>query len=400
MKFAFTGFELDDAVRELTSGGRPVNLQPMSFDLLLYLVKARGRVVSKQELLQAVWKGRFVADVTLSGRINDVRRAIGDDGVRQHLLKTVARRGFRFVGEVETCGEPVSQSDSGAFVSAPSTQTVRFCASKGGARIAYAESGEGEALVKSANWVTHIETEWRGPVWGPLLHWLSRNRRLIRYDARGNGLSDWNIAEMSFESWIEDLRVVADAARLESFDLFGMSQGAAVAIAFAARYPERVRKLVLIGAYVRGRNVATCGPASAEAAALASVVRAAWGSDNDAYLRALGSLYMPDAAPDRVRRFSELQRLASNAENAARIRAVCDSIDVTGCLSRVRCPTLVIHARRDVIAPFEQGREIASRISKSRFVALDTGDHVPDFDRAVWRPGQEAVDKFLARPSA
>jgi pimeloyl-ACP methyl ester carboxylesterase len=131
-------------------------------------------------------------------------------------------------------------------------QDIRFCSAPDGVRIAYASVGQGPPLVKTANWLNHLEYDWRSPIWAPLFLELSKSRRLLRYDERGNGLSDWSTDDLSFEKMVMDLESVVDTAGLDSFDLFGVSQGCAVSIAYAVRHPNRVQKLLLYGGYARG----------------------------------------------------------------------------------------------------------------------------------------------------
>src|SRR3977135_3246307 len=131
-------------------------------------------------------------------------------------------------------------------------QTIHFCTTADGARIAYAKVGQGPALLKAANWLSHLEFEWRSPIWRHLLAEFARDHTFIRYDERGNGLSDWTCADLSFAAWVQDLESVVESAGVERLPLLGISQGGAVAIAYAARHPERVSHLILYGAYARG----------------------------------------------------------------------------------------------------------------------------------------------------
>ena len=144
-------------------------------------------------------------------------------------------RGFRIVANVE-----VRDSPSAGPVS-PLEQRIQFCTAPDGVRLAYATSGTGPPLVKPANWMTHLDYDWESPVWRHWLRALSREHTLIRYDERGNGLSDREVADLSFDAWVSDLETIVDSLGLDRFPLFGISQGCAVAIAYAVRHPERVR---------------------------------------------------------------------------------------------------------------------------------------------------------------
>ena len=248
MRFLFADYALDRERRELRRGGDLVQVEPQVFDLLAYLVAHRDRVVSKNDLIALVWGGRVVSDSTLTSRINSARTAIGDSGEQQRFIRTVSRRGFRFVGEVreQPAAPPAGKPDH-----APA-QEVSFCRTSEGINLAVAVCGNGLPVVKAANWMNHVEFDWQSPVWSPLLTRLAAQFRLIRYDERGTGLSDWEVAEISFETFVRDLETVVDALRLDRFALFGNAQGAAVAIVYAVRHPERVSRLVLSGGYAQG----------------------------------------------------------------------------------------------------------------------------------------------------
>src|SRR6516225_9245778 len=248
MRFLFGDYALDLERRELRRGAELVEVEPQVFDLLAYLVENRDRVASKDDLLAAVWRGRIVSESTLTSRITAARHAIGDSGEQQRFIRTVSRRGFRFVGEVrEQSGAP----PAGKADRAPA-QEVSFCRASEGINLAVAVCGKGLPVVKAANWMNHVEFDWQSPVWSPLLTRLAAQCRLIRYDERGTGLSDWDVGEISSETFVRDLETVADALDLHRFALFGNAQGAAVAIAYAVRHPERVSRLVLSGGYAQG----------------------------------------------------------------------------------------------------------------------------------------------------
>jgi DNA-binding winged helix-turn-helix (wHTH) protein len=190
--YLFEHFALDEERRELRcDGGTLVPIGPQVFDLLTYLIKNRERVVSKDDLIASVWDGRIVSDSTLDSHINAVRKALGDSGKEQRLIRTATRKGIRFVGEV------IEKADNGrsAPVKSPSgmQQKVQFCTASDGVRIAYALAGQGLPLVKAANWLNHLEYDWESPIWSHLLHALATEYQLIRYDERGNGLSEFHL---------------------------------------------------------------------------------------------------------------------------------------------------------------------------------------------------------------
>jgi DNA-binding winged helix-turn-helix (wHTH) protein len=244
LRLRFSDYLLDTERRELWLGGEPVHVEPQVFDLLVFLVENRHRVVTKEDIFTAIWRNRIVSEAALSSRINAVRRAIGDTGEQQRLLRTAHRHGFRFVAEVAPADPQTSADAHTRSAEAESRekleQKVGFCCTSDGTRLAVGSVGGGATLVKTANWLNHIEFDWESPVFSPFLKELASHHRLIRYDARGTGLSDWQVDDISFDAFVRDLETVVDAMDLEHFSLLGMSQGASVAIAYSVRYPERI----------------------------------------------------------------------------------------------------------------------------------------------------------------
>ena len=396
MPFQFGGYSVDVECRELRRGAELIDIGPQVFDLLVYLINNRDRVVSKDDLLDAVWEGRIVSESTLTSRINAVRHAIGDTGADQTLIKTIARKGFRFIGEVQE-GTKAPQASSGGAAAAAGglRQEIQFCSASDAVRIAYATVGKGPPLVKAANWLNHLEYDWQSPIWSHVLRALAARYRLIRYDARGNGLSDWEVEDISFEAYVRDLESVVDANGLKRFPLLGISQGCAVSIAYAVRHPERVSQLVLYGGYARGRRRRGQLGEVDQADALLTLMRQGWGQENPAFRQIFTSLFIPGATAEQARWFNDLQRITTSPENAVRIRRTLDEIDVTGLLPDVRVPTLVLHCRNDAVQPFEEGRRMAAGISGSRFVALEGNNHLILEHEPAWARLLDEVTRFL-----
>ncbi|MDH3231637.1 MAG: alpha/beta fold hydrolase [Alphaproteobacteria bacterium] len=392
MILRFEDCELDTGRYEMRRGGRPVHVEPQVFDLLCLLVEHRDRVVSKDELFEKIWAGRIVSDATLGSRINAARKAIGDNGKDQRLIRTAPRRGFRFIGTID--GDEVAPPDSGSENAL--RQDIRFCLAPDGVRIAYATVGDGPPLVKAANWLNHLEYDWENVLWRPRLERLAEGRRLVRYDARGSGLSDWEGADISFDAFVQDLETVVDSLGLERFALWGLSQGCPVSVAYATRHAERVSHLILLGGYVRGRDRRNDPAESEKAAALRTLIRQGWGDEHSALLPALSTMIIPGATSEQVHALAEMQRRSATAENAMRIREACDGIDVVSLLPRVSVPTLVLHSRYDAVAPFEQGRLMASSIPGARFVSLESDNHTPLPGEPAWERFVAEVDAFLA----
>ena len=276
-------------------------------------------------------------------------------------------------------------------------QEIRFCRTRDGVTLAYASSGSGPPLVKAASWLTHVDHDWHSPVWRHWMVELSRRHRLIRYDERGSGLSDWDISAPTFDSWVHDLETVVDEVGLEHFPLLGISQGSAVAIAYAARHPERVTRLVLYGGYVQGRLVRATSEEDVRMHQLqVDLVRLGWGRDNPAFRQVFTSQFMPEGSRELWEAFNDLQRKTSSPENAARVVDLTGPVDVVELAKQITAPTLVLHARHDQRPPFSQGRLMASLIPHSRFVALESTNHILLADEPAWPAFLAEVEAFLA----
>jgi pimeloyl-ACP methyl ester carboxylesterase/DNA-binding CsgD family transcriptional regulator len=257
-------------------------------------------------------------------------------------------------------------------------QSIRFCTSRDATRIAYATMGKGPPLVRAAHFLTHLEFELASPVWLPWLRALSQHNTLVRYDQRGCGLSDREVTEISFDANVADLEAVVDAAGLETFALMGMSQGAAISIAYAVRHPERVTRMVIYGGFARGFSKRNPTPDQVrEARAMLELVELGWGRDNPAHRQMFTSQFIPDSTREQAAWFNELERMSTTPACAVRIISSWGPINVTDLAPRIRCPTLVLHARSDTRLPFEEGRLIAGLIPGARFVPLESRNHIP-----------------------
>jgi len=400
--FSFEDFTLDMGRRELRRGSQNIALEPQVFDLLVYVIQNRDRVVSRDELIASVWGGRIVSESTLASRINAARQALGDSGETQRLIKTIQRKGIRFIGEareetaaaVSTGGERIA---SPAVSAAKAAQDVTFCQAADGVHLAVASSGSGLPVVKAANWLNHIEYDWQSPVWSPLISLLSDKFRLVRYDERGNGLSDWNAADISFDAFVRDLEAVVDGLGLERFALLGISQGAAVSIAYATRHPERVSRLVLCGGYARGWRQRGVAVDIAQREALETLARHGWGQDNPAFRQVFTSLFIPGGTPEQMQWFNDLQRVSTSPENAARLMRSFGEIDVTDLLPKVAAPALVLHSQGDARIPFEQGLTLARGIPGAHFVALESDNHLILSHEPAWRRFADEICAFLSQ---
>lgn len=275
-------------------------------------------------------------------------------------------------------------------------QQIRFCTSPDGVRIAYATTGRGRPLVKAANWLSHLEYDWNSPVWRHWLMELSRDHSFVRYDERGCGLSDWDVPELSFDSWVRDLETVVDAAAPERFPLLGISQGAPIAIAYAVRHPERVSHLVLHGGYARGRLQRNVTPQQRkEAELMVELAELGWGREDPAFRQFFTTQFIPEGTSEQHRWFNELQRISTSPQNAVRFLRAFRDIDVAALAPEVSCPTLILHPTHDARVPFEEGRLLASLIPGARFVPIESRNHLLLENEPGWRRWLEEVRAFL-----
>jgi pimeloyl-ACP methyl ester carboxylesterase/DNA-binding CsgD family transcriptional regulator len=273
-------------------------------------------------------------------------------------------------------------------------QKIRFTTSRDGTRIAYAESGSGTPLVKAPNWLSHLEFDWESPVWRHWFRYLSGGRRLLRFDARGCGLSDWNVEDLSLEAQVADLEAVVDVVGVERFPLLGISQGGVVAIAYTLRHPERVSHLVLYGTRARGW-FRTDETTARQARSLFSLIEAGWAQDNPAFRHVFTTLFIPEATAEQEKWFDDLMRLTSKPAIATRILQSFGETDVRGQLGQLRVPTLVLHCRRDACIPFGLGRELAAGIPGAEFVELDSRNHILLEPEPAWARFRQEVSSFL-----
>jgi pimeloyl-ACP methyl ester carboxylesterase/DNA-binding winged helix-turn-helix (wHTH) protein len=383
----FDRFVLDLQQCALRRGNDQLELRPKAFDVLRYLAENPGRVVSKEELVKAVWQGVFVTDDALVQCVRDIRHVLSDEAHK--IIRTIPRRGYLFA--IDPAAVPAPPQPSGS-----SPPSVSFCVADDGVKLAVATVGNGTPLVRAATWFNHLEHDWQVAHRGALFRFLADRFRLIRYDGRGSGLSDWNVSQISFATFEKDLETVVEALKLPRYALLGTSQGAAISIAHAVRHPDRVSKMVLHGAYALGLNMRGCAKEYQKGQAYLTLMRQGWGDEHSAFLQSYSLLFFPGASAEQTRRLAEMQRKATSAENAVRFRVACDEIDVLNLLPKVTVPTLVLHSRYDNIVPLEEGRRVAATIPGAKFVCLESENHVPLPHERAWAPFVGEIEAFLS----
>jgi DNA-binding winged helix-turn-helix (wHTH) protein/pimeloyl-ACP methyl ester carboxylesterase len=400
--YEFGDFRLEVRERRLLRGGRPVPLTTKVFETLRVLLARSGRLITKDDLMRRIWPDTVVEENNLNHNISALRRALGEQSTGQRFIETVPRVGYRFVADV-------TRSELGASTRQPPPRTasaqtlrqeIRFCTSSDGARIAYSTVGTGPPLAKAANWLSHIDYEWDSPVWNHWIREISKRHLLVRWDERGCGLSDWNVKDLSLDAWVRDEEAVLDALGLERFALLGVSQGGAVAAAYAALHPERVSHLVLCGAYTRGWRRRGDAREIEARSALLNLTRLGWGQNNPAFRQLFTTRFIPDASAAEMEWFNDLQRVSTSPENAACLMDAFSNLDVRAVLPDITAPTIVFHSQHDSVVPFDEGRLLASGIQGSTFVPLPSRNHLLLEREPAWTIFLRELGAFLGWPEA
>ena len=399
MVFHFESFQLDVAERRLLCAGKVVPLRAKVFDTLCILVENHGRLLRKDELMQRLWPDSVVEDNNLDHNISKLRSALQNGSNGQKFIETVPRQGYRFVANVrQISGSPAAQTViPSPTPDPPSEQEIQFFTTSDGVRIAYTIGGSGPPLVRAIDWLNHLDFEWKNPY---RRHWFSQimsHNTLLRYDQRGSGLSDWNVDDFSFERSLADFEELIATVGFEKFALVGSCQGGPIGAAYAARHPERITKLVLVGAFARGWPP----PGSMvieQFNAMLTLIRHGWGRDNPAFRQLWTTLFRPDASPQESEWMNEFQRITSSPDNAAHMMAEFPKIDITDLLPKVSCPTLVLHSRDEAVVPASEGRLIASRIRGARYVELPSRSHEVVPSDPAWQIFVDEVSRFLGWP--
>jgi DNA-binding winged helix-turn-helix (wHTH) protein/alpha-beta hydrolase superfamily lysophospholipase len=398
--YEFGPFRLDKREHRLVRENRSIPLTGKAFKMLCVLVERRGTLLSKQDLMSAVWPETAVEENNLDRNISTLRKALGQQENGKSFIETVPRVGYRFAAPVtEGASQPAVQDHANEALTL--RQEIRYCVTPDKVRLAYSTIGSGPPLVRVANCFNHLSFEWESPIWRHWVRDLTSRHSIVRYDGRANGLSDWEVEDISFEAWVSDLETVVDAAGLDKFILLGHSQGGAVAIAYAARHPERVSHLVLCGAYSQGSHHRNRAEAIQVRHALETLVQLNWGKTNPSFFQVVTDLYIPEKAPAEAKSwFNELQTISVSTDNLVKIMRACDDINVRALLPQLSVPTIVFHSDRDRIAPPQEGRILAAEIHGTRFVPMSSGNHILLGDEQAWQTFRKELASFLECTSA
>lgn len=392
MKYRFFECVLDIDAHSLTRDGEVQNVEPMVFDLLLLFVQNAGSLVTRDQIVEEVWGGRIVSESAISARIAAMRRAVGDDGKTQSIIRTVPRRGFQFIAELSQ--EPEIGSPN---IARESHQTIKYTKTDDGVNLAYAISGKGPPIFRIAHFPTHLELEWQEATERRLFDHLSVENMLVRFDQRGCGLSDIYVDDLSMPRVAEDIKAVADAAGLEQFALYSMSGGSLASVEFAAKYPNRLTHLVLQSGYVDGRAVRDGSNHGNGHETIEAMIREGWDVTDSAFVKAVLALYMPTASTGLIEELAEVYQASSPKEIVVRNRDIINHHSVVRLLSKVDVPTLVIHSRSDAVHPLSEAKKMASGIPDAEFLVLESANHYPLPDEPSWQIQVDAIREFINR---
>ncbi len=273
-------------------------------------------------------------------------------------------------------------------------QEVRFCRGRGGARLAWAVHGNGPPLIVVSCWLSHLQHDWRSPVWRHFLEDLGAFTTLVRYDERGFGMSDWNVTDFSFEARHADLEAIVEATGFDRFALLGMSGGSPVAMAYAARHPERVTRLILNGTTC-GRPVSFDGEGLAEEETYRSMIRVGWAKEDPLFRRVFTRIFIPAATEEQMQWFDALQRMTTSPENAVASRIGRQGVDIADEIPRIAAPTLILQSVGDRSTTFENAVEVAGLIPDARLVELDSANHILLADEPAWATAVAEMRAFM-----
>jgi len=384
MIYRFSDCRLDTDKRALFRDDTPVPVEPQVFDLLHVLAENADRVVTRDEIIDAVWGGRIISESAISARIAAVRKAVGDDGKSQSIIRTVQRRGLQFVADFREITVPTAE--------AVPTPQVRYARSDGGKSLAYTVTGNGPRLIRVPATPADIGMEWELPGLRGIVETISAEFELLRYDGFGFGMSDRDIKHVDSERDADDCRAVADAAGWERFAIYSESGACFEAIHFAAKYPERVSKLVLLGGYAEGR---TRRSQSAEPDILRAMIRESWESEEDYFARAFMLAYTPEGPIPVVGEMARMMRASGTTKVMTMLRDAVNNYSILPVLSKVQCPTLVVHGRKDAVHPLSEAKKLAAGIPNAELLVLETANHLPLLGHPTWDVFFEAFCRFL-----
>lgn len=389
MEHRFADCILDDTRLTLVRGGTPVAVEPRVFDLIHLLVRCPGELITRDRLIAEIWSGRIVSESAVSACVAAARKAVGDTGKAQAVIRTVARRGLMLVAEVEADG----RGEAAHALPSGTAPRVRYIAGASGQTLAIAVHGEGPPLLRVDPPAWDVEAEMTSPHWREATDVLAQSYRVARFTRRDFGRSADGTPKVDYQNMAEDIALVADAVGFERFALFSQSGGVHASLRFAARHPDRVARLIIAGGYVEGRSRRSGTDVSKDA--LRRLVSENWRSEMEEIGAGFMLPYLPEgplaALVDAARNYQG----SVSKETELALRDAINTVDNSALLPMVRCPTLVVHARHDAVHPLSEARKLAAGIPGAELLVLETANHLLVPGKPAWNVFLPAFNEFL-----
>ncbi len=371
MKLCLKTNELTDA------NGQRVHLRPQALKVLCFLASNRNKTIKKEQLLRVAWEGKVVSEDSLPQCIKAIRQTLNDN--THNLIETVYKAGYILNDphdKLTVVADATNNSSKQHSDTKPHLPVVaKFTHAHDGLTLAYAQNGEGAPLLRAPTWMTHVTYEWNDQVFGPRYRKLADELTFLRYDGRGFGLSDRNHGCGTLQDWIEDMHTVVEATGFESLALAGNSGGAAICLAYAAKYPAKVKCLVIMGGFMRGAIKRGVDPTRVRE--FSNLIKHGWAGKNAAFRQMMSTQLFPGATTEQMNGFDDLQRKAADGKTAAELITKLANTDVTQYLPKIKAPTLILHSEKDERQPFEEAVEMAKLIPNSELHVLDSINHSP-----------------------
>lgn len=396
MRYAFSDCILDTDDQTLTRKGVSVRVEPQVFDLLHLLIGQAGKLVSRDQIVDAVWNGRIVSDSAISARIAAARKAVGDDGKEQRVIQTVSRRGLRFVAALDQSTDAPQSGTIAANLLSDTPPRTRFVRAADGTTLAYSVAGSGPPLLLVPYFPSDMNASWSIPTERALFDVLSSKRTLVRFDHRGSGMSERNVQDFGIKESAEDICTVMDAAGFDKFAIYSESGGSLVALTFAATHPDRVTRLAMSGAYAEGRLLRG-KPKSPEADVIRTLLNEGFDAHGNAFLSAFMTAYFPEGPSDAVMHCAVGFQRNAPQELVLKDRDMINSTSVLGLLDRITAPVLLFHGARDSVHPLPQAQKLAAGLRNAELIVYDTANHVPLPGHPTWERFVPELLEFLSR---
>ncbi len=397
MRFVFEDCVLDIGRHALTRAGQTQKTEPQVFDLIHLLIRHAGELVTYDQIIQEIWEGRAISDSALSARVAAARKVLGDDGKAQRIIQTVPRRGLQFVAALETeaaapAPPPPAPQQPAPSASSAAPPPISYVANDLGELLAYSVSGSGTPVLLIAYQYTDIAADWAMDHERALFDAIAAEHTLVRFDPVGTGQSERNFTTLDLSRRAADAIAIADAAGLDRFALYSQSGGFATAAQIAATYPDRVTRLVAVGAYAEGRIKR--GMVKGEDP-IRGLIEQAWAQGETAFTTGYLTTYFPEGPLEIIRDHARLMMDACDADYILAMRDFNNEINLLPILPDIACKTLILHGRNDQVHPLSEARKIVAAIPDAALSVLDTANSLPILGNACWDSYLASLLEFL-----